>query len=47
LLLSFAEKRLMRPPSKLALEDLGAPVITSFLDELENKRANTARSRNL
>ena len=47
LLLSFAEKRLKRPPSKLALEDLGAPLITSFLDELEKKRANGARSRNL
>jgi len=47
LLLSFAEKRLKRPPSRLALEDLGAPLITSFLDELENKRANGARSRNL
>ena len=47
LLLSFAEKRLKRPPSKLALEDLGAPLITSFLDDLENKRANGARSRNL
>ena len=47
LLLSFAEKRLKRPPSKLALENLGAPLITSFLDELEKKRANGARSRNL
>jgi integrase/recombinase XerD len=47
LLLRFTEKRLKRPPSKLALEDLGAPLITSFLGELENKRANGARSRNL
>jgi site-specific recombinase XerD len=47
LLLSFAEKHLKRPPSQLALEDLGTPLITSFLDELENKRANGARSRNL
>jgi integrase/recombinase XerD len=47
LLLSFAEKRLKRPPSKLALEDFGAPFISSFLDELESKRANGARSRNL
>ena len=38
LLVSFAEKRLKRLPSKLAFEDLGAPLITSFLDELENKR---------
>src|SRR3984885_5740036 len=47
LLLNFAEQRLKRPPSKLALEDLGTPLITSFLDELEKHRANTARSRNL
>jgi site-specific recombinase XerD len=47
LLLNFAERHLKRPPSKLALEDLGTPLITSFLDELENKRANGARSRNL
>ena len=47
LLLNFAEKRLKRPPSKLALEDIGMPLITSFLDELEKDRANTARSRNL
>ncbi len=47
LLLNFAEKRLKRPPSKLALEDIGTPLITSFLDELEKDRANTARSRNL
>lgn len=37
LLLNFAEKRLKRPPSKLALEDLGTPLITSFLDELEKE----------
>ncbi len=48
LLLNFAEKRLKRLPlAILALEDLGTPLITSFLDELEKKRANTARSRNL
>lgn len=47
LLLKFAEKRLKRPPSKLALEDIGTPLIASFLDELEKDRANTARSRNL
>lgn len=47
LLLGFAEKRLGRAPSKLALEDLNAPFVASFLDELENRRANVARSRNI
>jgi site-specific recombinase XerD len=47
LLLRFAEKRLSRAPSKLALEDLNALFIASFLDELENKRGNGARTRNI
>jgi site-specific recombinase XerD len=47
LLLGFAEKRLKRAPSILALEDLNAPLVASFLDNLESKRANGARSRNL
>jgi site-specific recombinase XerD len=47
LLLGFAEKRLGRAPSKLTLENFTAPFVTSFLDELECKRANGARSRNL
>ena len=47
LLLGFAEKHLKRAPSKLALEDLNAPFVASFLDELENQRASVARSRNV
>jgi site-specific recombinase XerD len=47
LLLGFAEKRLKRPPSNLALADIDAPFVASFLDELESKRANGARSRNV
>ena len=47
LLLQFAEKRLGKAPSALALEDLNAPFLGTFLDELESKRANGARSRNL
>lgn len=47
LLLVFAEKRLGRAPSKLALEEFNAPFVASFLDELESKRANGARSRNI
>lgn len=47
LLLQFVEKRLHKPPSKLALTDLDASVIGAFLDELEKARGNGARSRNL
>lgn len=47
LLLQFACKRLRKPPSSLALTDLDAPLIGAFLDDLENTRANSARSRNL
>ena len=47
MLLGFAEKRLGRAPSKLALDDLNAPFVAAFLDELERKRANGPRSRNL
>jgi integrase/recombinase XerD len=47
LLLQFAEKRLGKTPSRLTLEDLQAPFLGTFLDDLESARANTTRSRNL
>ena len=47
LLLHFADRRLHKPPSNLALEDIDAPLITAFLDDLEANRKITARSRNL
>jgi site-specific recombinase XerD len=47
LLLQFAEKRLDKAPSRLTLEDLHAPFLGVFLDDLENTRVNGARSRNL
>jgi integrase/recombinase XerD len=47
LLLQFAQKRLHKPPSQLAMEDLNAPFLGAFLNDLENHRANGARSRNL
>jgi len=47
LLLRFAQKRLHKSPSQLALEDLKAPFLGMFLQDLENQRANGARSRNL
>ena len=47
LLLGFAQKRLRRVPSQLALADLNAPLVTSFLEELEHQRTNNPRSRNV
>ena len=47
LLLQFAEQRLGKAPSRLTLEDLQAPFLGMFLDNLESARANGARSRNL
>lgn len=47
LLLGFAQERLGRPPSQLALADLPAPLVTAFLDTLERQRANSPRSRNV
>ena len=47
LLLQFAEQRLAKAPSRLTLEDLQAPFLGVFLDNLESNRANGARSRNL
>jgi integrase/recombinase XerD len=47
LLLSFAQKQLHKSPSQLVMEDLNAPFLGAFLHDLENHRANGARSRNL
>lgn len=47
LLLKFAQQRLKKAPSTLTLKDLEAPVITAFLDHLENDRSNSPRSRNV
>ena len=47
LLLQFAQKRLRRAPSMLALEDIDASLVVDFLDELEKVRNVTARTRNL
>lgn len=47
LLIHFAQKKLGRPPSRLTLDDLNAPFLGFFLDDLEASRANGARSRNL
>jgi integrase/recombinase XerD len=46
LLLTFAQSRAGRPPSRLQLEDLDAALIVAFLEHLETQRHNTARTRN-
>lgn len=47
LLLEFAQKRLHKAPSQMALTDLDTSLICAFLDGLEECRGNSARSRNL
>ena len=47
LLLQFAQKRLRKAPSQLGLDDLDASLVGAFLEDLENRRHNGARSRNL
>ncbi|MGY6275031.1 site-specific integrase [Methylomonas sp. MgM2] len=46
-LLTFAQQRLHQPPSRLTIEQIDAPLIVNFLDELEKHRKLTPRSRNL
>jgi site-specific recombinase XerD len=45
--LTFAQQRLHQPPSRLSFEQIDAPLIGAFLEELEQHRGLTARSRNL
>jgi len=47
LLLGFARQHLTKEPSRLAIEDLDAPLIGAFLDHLEKERGNSARTRNV
>lgn len=47
LLLHFAQQRLHKSPARLAFEEIDAPLIAAFLDDLEKSRRITARSRNL
>ncbi|HNB23724.1 MAG TPA: site-specific integrase [Candidatus Melainabacteria bacterium] len=47
MLLQFAERRLRKQPSALELKDIDAPLISAFLEQLENDRMITAQSRNL
>jgi len=45
--LRFAQRRLHRPPSRLDFEQIDAPLVAAFLEELEQQRGVTVRSRNL
>jgi site-specific recombinase XerD len=47
LLLRFAKARLGKEPSQLGWEDIDAPLINAFLDDLERHRGIGPRSRNL
>lgn len=47
LLLRFVQGRLRKAPSTLLLEDVDAPLVLAFLDELESTRGIKTRTRNL
>jgi integrase/recombinase XerD len=47
LLLTFASKRLKVAPSQLALEQIDAPLVVDFLNDLETTRGNGPSSRNI
>lgn len=47
LLLHFAQQRLRKAPSQLALNDVDAPLVLAFLDAMEQARGVGARTRNL
>jgi len=47
LLLQFTQKRLQKAPSRLELTDVDARLVAAFLDDLEQERQISARSRNL
>jgi site-specific recombinase XerD len=47
LLLMFMQRRLQKPPSSMALEEVDAPLVAAFLEDSEKSRGISARSRNL
>jgi site-specific recombinase XerD len=47
LLLTFASKRLQVTPSQLAVEQIDAPLVLDFLNDLEATRGNGPSSRNI
>ena len=46
LLFEFARDHRNKPPDRLVLADLDAPLVLAFLDHLEKDRKNSIRSRN-
>jgi integrase/recombinase XerD len=46
MLLGFAQQRLKKSPSTLAMADLDAPFLGAFLEHLEKERGNSVRTRN-
>jgi integrase/recombinase XerD len=47
LLLNFANKRLKVTPSRLGFEQIDAPLVVAFLNDLESTRSNASSSRNV
>ena len=47
LLLRFTKTRTGKDPSNLAWQDVDAPLVSAYLDDLEARRGVTARTRNL
>jgi site-specific recombinase XerD len=45
--LKFVQQRLHKPPESLDFEAIDAPLITTFLDDLEKRQGVSVRSRNL
>jgi site-specific recombinase XerD len=45
--LKFVQQRLRKTPSRLTFEEIDAPLIVAFLDELEKHQGLSVRSRNL
>jgi site-specific recombinase XerD len=45
--LKFVQRRLHKPPSRLNFEEIEAPLIAAFLDDLEKNHGVSVRSRNL
>ena len=46
-MLQFAHKRLRKSPAHIKFEDIDAPLIGAFLDDLQKSRGIAARSRNV
>ena len=45
--LKFVQQRLHKPPSRLNFEEIDAPLVVAFLDDMEKRQSVSIRSRNL